>query len=136
MSWEACTRTFIRKVSPDPEKIASLIETALARRKFVQSIVVTEKNVSFIIENYYEVLKELLVALLLQHGMRSSNHQCLFTFFSREYGHDAEVAVIKQLNYLRNRLEYYGEQMEYNYFKENHKSFEHIIDLLLKLVRA
>lgn len=133
--WTECQKDFIRKVSPDPEKVAALVEAALARRDFLKSILVNEKNASFIIEGYYEIIKELLVALLLQQGMRSQNHQCLFSFFAKEYGYDAEVNLIQHLNHLRNRLDYYGELIDYTYFQENYKSFERAIKLLLGLIK-
>ncbi len=72
---------------------------------------------------------------MLKKGMRSKNHQCLFTFFAREFNYDAEVNVIKQMNFLRNRLDYYGEPIEFAYLQEKYKSFENIIDLLLKLIK-
>ena len=134
MSWQECEEKFIRKVSVDNEKIKSMIEMAKSRWKFVKSIKASEENVSFIFDDYYEIVKELLIALMLKKGLRSRNHQCLFTFFSKEYGYDAEVNVIKQMSFLRNRLGYYGEKVDYDYFKENHKSFEEIIKLLLGLL--
>ena len=135
MSWEECKKDFIRKVAVDPEKISSLVEMAQKRLKFVKSIKVTEENASFLFDDYYEIIKELLIALMLKKGMRSKNHQCLFTFFTKEFDYDAEVNIIKQMSFLRNRLDYYGEPIEYAYFQENYKSFENIIDLLLQLIK-
>ncbi len=135
MPWDECKRDFIRKVALDPEKIHSLVEMAKKRLKFAKSIKVTEENASFVFDDYYEIIKELLIALMLKKEMRSKNHQCLFTFFAKEFTYDAEVNVIKQMNFLRNRLDYYGEPVEYAYFQENYKSFENIIDLLLKLIK-
>ena len=134
MSWSECEKKFIRKVSVDSEKINSIIEMAQERWDFVKSLNVTEKNVSFIFDDYYEIVKELLVALMLKSGLRSRNHQCLFTFFAKEYDYDAEVNLIKQMSFLRNRLDYYGERVELNYFNENYNKFEEVIKLLLKLV--
>ena len=135
MSWEECKQDFIRNVAVDSEKINSLVEMAKKRLKFIQSIKATEENASFLFDDYYEIIKELLIALMLKKGMRSKNHQCLFTFFAKEFDYDAEVNIIKQMNFLRNRLDYYGEPIEYAYFRENYKSFENIIDLLLKLIK-
>ena len=135
MSWKECEKTFIRKVEVDSSRISSIIESANKRYDFVKSINVNDSNISFVFEGYYEVIKELLIALMLSKGMRSKNHQCLFTFFAKEYNYDAEVSVIKQMNYLRNRLGYYGELVDGNYFKENYKSFEEIVGLLLKLLK-
>ncbi len=135
MPWEECENKFIRKVSVDPGKIKSIVEMAKERLEFVHSLKAAEKNTSFIFDDYYEIIKELLVALMLKEGKRAKNHQCLFTFFARKYGYDAEVNIIQQMSYLRNRLDYYGEKVEYNYFKENYKSFEEIIELLIKLIK-
>ena len=135
MSWQECESKYIRKVSPDPERRRSIKELAIKRWNFIKTISVNDDNISFIFDDYYEVIKELLVALMLQHGMRSKNHQCLFTFFAREYNYEAEVNVIKQMSFLRNRLEYYGEAVNPNYFKQNSKNFEAIIKLLIKQIK-
>jgi len=136
MSWEECNNSYIRRVSIDNDKISSVITMARLRWEFLKSLNVTPKNVSFVFEGYYEVIKELLLALMLKKGMRSKNHQCLFTFFAREYTmYEAEVNVISQMNYLRNRLDYYGEPVNLVYFEENYKSFEEIIELLLTLLK-
>jgi len=81
MNWEECENSFVRKVSVDSEKIKSILTAAKLRYEFVKSISSNEKNVSFVFEGYYEIIKELLVALMLKKGLRSKNHQCLFTFF-------------------------------------------------------
>ena len=135
MAWSECEQRFIRKVEPDLEKAKSILEMVLERGAFLKSIPVSEKSVSFVFENYYEMVKELLIALMLKKGLRSGNHQCLFTFFAREYHYEAEVNIIKQMNFLRNRLEYYGERVDYAYFMENYKNFEKIIQLLIKMVK-
>jgi uncharacterized protein (UPF0332 family) len=134
MPWSECTKKFIRKVSVDASKINSLVEIAGKRRIFIQSVKVNSENVSFIFDGYYEVVKELLIALMLKNGLRSRNHQCLFTFFDKEYNYDTEVNLMSQMNFLRNRLNYYGEAIEFDYFKENYKSFEKLIDLLMNLI--
>lgn len=135
MGWEECME-FIRKVSFDSERCKSIIETAEERVRFINSLKADEKNASFIFENYYEVIKELLVAFMLKEGLRSKNHQCLFTFFLKKCpDYEAEANTISQMSYLRNRLDYYGEKVEYSYFIENYKSFENIIKLLVKLLK-
>jgi len=106
MPWEKCTSEFIREIFVDKEKIESLKEMADARMKLVKQFTVTNVNVSFIIEGYYEVIKELLTAFLLKNGLRSKNHQCLFAYFYKCFPeYEGEVHLITQLCFLRNRLE-------------------------------
>jgi len=96
----------------------------------------TDENSSFIVEGYYEIIKELLVALLLKNGLKSSNHQCLISFFYREYpNYEFETNLILQMSYFRNRLNYYGEKIDFDFYGKNNEEFDKIIILLKKLVK-
>ena len=113
MEWKECEKEFIRHIEVDKEKIKSILKLVNARINFIKSITPNKDNVSFIVENYYESIKELLVALLLKNGLRSNNHQCLITYFYKNYpNYEYEANVILQMSYARNRLEYYGEPID------------------------
>ena len=131
MDWKKCEKGFIRNVEVDSERINSIKEKALLRMNLIDSLVVDEKTVSFIVEGYYEVIKELLVAYLLQNGLRAKNHQCLISYFSRENPDlEHETMIIAKLSYYRNRLDYYGETIPTTFFDENKSEFKNIIKQL------
>ena len=135
MNWEMCEEKFIRLVEKDQEKIKSIIEMAIGRLLFIKTRTVNESRVSFIVEGYYEVIKELLVALLLKNGLKSSNHQCLISYFYKEHPeYEYEANLIAQMSYLRNRLNYYGEKIDLGFYNKNKKEFHKIINLLKKLI--
>lgn len=136
MNWEQCKKEFIRNVEVDLEKIESIIKTAELRLVYIKNNRVNEENVSFIVEGYYEVIKELLIALLLSKGLRSKNHQCLISYFYKFYtDYEAEAYIISQMSYLRNRLDYYGEKIDYNFYDKNKLEFEKIIKILLNMIK-
>ncbi len=136
MNWEQCKKEFIRNVEVDPEKIESMIKTAESRLNYIKTTKVSEENVSFVVEGYYEVIKEILVALLLSKGLRSKNHQCLISYFYKFYpNYEAEVHIISQMSYLRNRLDYYGEEIDYDFYDKNKLEFEKIIKILLNIIK-
>jgi uncharacterized protein (UPF0332 family) len=131
MDWKKCEKGFIRNVEVDSERINSIKEKALLRMNLIDSLVVDEKTVSFIVEGYYEVIKELLVAYLLQNGLRAKNHQCLISYFSRENPDlEHETMIIAKMSYYRNRLDYYGETIPTTFFDENKSEFKNIIKQL------
>ena len=135
MNWKKCEQEFIRKVFPDKEKVKSLIEIAESRLKFVKSFEITKETASFVIENYYEIIKELLTALLLKNGLRSKNHQCLISYFYKEHpDYEFEANLIQQMSFLRNRLEYYGELIDKSFLDKNQAEIEKLIKLLNSLV--
>jgi len=86
---------------------------------------VSERNVSFIVEGLYEVLKELLTALMLLNGLRSQNHQCLIAYFRQEFPEkEFESDLLGRLCYRRNRLNYYGELIEPRFYEKSEEAIE------------
>lgn len=135
MPWDKCKKEFVREISIDPEKINSIIKASEKRLKYIESTKPNDDNISFIIEGYYEIIKELLVALLLKKGLKSKNHQCLISFFYNNYKeYERECYLIAQLSYLRNRLNYYGELIDYGFYKKNINELRNIIKLLNLLI--
>jgi len=136
MDWNYCKRNFIRKTEVDISKINSLLNTSALRLKDIKSRKITIENVSFIIEGYYEAIKELLTALMLSYGLRSRNHQCLISFFYIKFPkYEAESHIISQLSFLRNRLNYYGELIDLSFYNKNKKEIENIIKLIRSLIK-
>jgi len=137
MNWEECEKAFIRKITPDKEKIQSILDTAIKRKKYVESQKADNETVSFIIEGYYEIIKELLIALLLKNGMKSKNHQCMISYFYRNYqDYEFEARLISQMCYLRNRLNYYGEIIDLAFYDKNKENILKTIDLLQNMIKS
>ena len=135
MDWGRCEREFIRKVDFDMERISSLQEKARLRLKRAKNTEVTEETVSFVVEDYYEVIKEFLVAYLLKNGLKSGNHQCLISYFYKKHpDYEHEALLIAQMSFFRNRLDYYGESIPLSFYKKNKEEFLKIITLLERLV--
>ncbi|MEK6933084.1 MAG: hypothetical protein AABW56_04815 [Nanoarchaeota archaeon] len=134
MEWRECEKEFIRHIEADKEKIKSILKLVKARINFIKSITPDKDNVSFVVENYYESIKELLVALLLKNGLRSNNHQCLISYFYKNYpNYEYEANVILQMSYVRNRLEYYGEPIDFEFYNKHKEDFLIIINILENL---
>lgn len=135
MSWDICKKEHIRKVEVDNEKIKSILKMASVRLDFLKRQKADEKTASIIADGYYEVIKELLTALLLKNGLKSSNHECLISFFKNKFPkYEYEVNILYELKNIRNRIEYDGFFVDKSYLDKNKLEFEHIIVLLKKLI--
>ncbi len=136
MSWSQCEREFIRKVEIDESRVNSIVNKARLRLKRAENTVINKETLSFVIEDYYEVIKELLIAYLLENGLRSKNHQCLISFFyERNKDLERETYLIQQMSFFRNRLTYYGEDVPEGFYHENKEEFKRIILLLEDLIK-
>src|SRR3989338_8669138 len=131
MDWKECEVNFIGKVSVDEERIKSIIKRAFQRLKRAKGTKINLENVSFVVEDYYEVIKELLVAYLLKNSLKSRNHQCLISYFYKKNPeYEKESYLISQMSFFRNRLEYYGEDTPMSFYEKNKKEFEKIIKII------
>lgn len=136
IKWPLCERNFIRKVEIDLERVKSIREKALQRLNRARSTSLSKDNVSFIVEDYYEVIKELLIAYLLKNGLRSKNHQCLISYFYKNNSdYEREALLIGQMSFFRNRLGYYGEDVPLEFYNENKDDFDKIIEIILELIK-
>lgn len=135
--WKSCLEKSVKKVEVDQEKALSIFKMCLVRERVIPMIQRDEETISPVTEDYYEIIKELLVCLMLLHGMKSKDHECLIAFFKEYYPeYDAEVAVIHELKKVRNRIDYEGFFVPESYLKMNELEFKHIITLLRKKIEA
>ncbi len=136
MNWEICKKEHIRKISCDEDKIKAILKMCSVRLKFAKKQEIDDETASLITEDYYEIIKELLTALLLKNGLKSDNHECLISFFKEKYpNQEYEINMIYELKNIRNRISYDGIFVEKQYLVKNKLEFEHIINLLVKLIK-
>lgn len=135
MSWERCETEFIERVECDIDKINAILKMSKVRLHFFQKQEADEETATLITEGYYDVIKELLIALLLKDGLKSKNHECLISYFKKKYPqHEYETQCIAELKTIRNRITYDGDFIKKEYLEKNRLEFEHIISLILSLI--
>jgi len=137
MNWQQCLEEHITRVDKDSEKIKSIIRMCDVRLKIVKQIKINQETASVMAYDYYEVIKELLTALLLKNGLKSENHECLISFFKQNFPeYEYETKIIHQLKDVRNRVSYDGVFVKKDYIDINKLEFQHIINLLKKLLES
>jgi len=135
INWNLCEKNFIRKVEPDFERVKSIKKIALKRYDKINRTSFNEDEISFLVEDYYEVIKELLVAYLLKNGMRSQNHQCLISYLYKMHPElESEIDLITQMSFFRNRLGYYGEKIPNEFYETKKGEFDKLIEILSNLL--
>lgn len=113
-SWEECLEsTSSLKVSSDPAKAKSLVDTAKGRMDFLKSTSLTGNNVNYVFEGYYSSALEMLHALVLLKGYKVSNHLCLGHYLRDVLKQDTLFRIFDDCRYKRNSLVYYGRKMEF-----------------------
>jgi len=119
------------KITPDKErarsilKMISLIENRIKKED-------KEEMAALIISDYYEVIKELITAILLVNGFKTLSHKDLFEYLEENYSQftSNDFSILDSLRVLRNRISYEGFFVDLSYLTRNEFLFKEIITKL------
>jgi hypothetical protein len=121
----------IFKISKNPLRAKSLIVMAKERLEDINN----ESKPYKIIEQYYEVIKELITALMYSEGFKTLSHKMLVFYLEKNYSifYKSEIMLIDELRILRNSILYYGEKVEKEFLLNHKSSIDSIIDKLFNV---
>ncbi len=87
----------IFEVTPNKEKVKSISKMAEPRLEMLDTI--DPKRVpSPVLEGYYEVIKELITAILLLDGFKTLSHKALVVYLNERYKEFSDVESLRDYN--------------------------------------
>ena len=96
-----------------------------------------EKKPYKIVEQYYEVIKELITALMYSDGYKTLSHKSLILYLEKNYaanfGKD-EFILMDDMRKLRNDILYYGKQVDRSFLINHEGKLKIIISKLINTV--
>lgn len=124
----------VSKIRPDKEKAKSLLQVVALRKKDLET-----KPLEFttlIVEGCYEVVKELITALMSIDGYKTVSHELLVGYLAEYYKafSFAEITLIDQLRKTRNDIAYRGIMVPQEYLQRNRKAITAVIQKLQSVV--
>lgn len=128
----------IIKVTPDEEKVKSILQLIKEREEFTSSID-HEKFSTNASENYYEIIKELANALLLLDGLKTTgeySHKDLIDYLVnyKEFT-ESDILFMNDLRIKRNNSAYDGKKIDPSYLVNNKKRISGLIEKLKKTIK-
>ena len=93
---------------------------------------------SLILADYYEIIKEIITALLLVDGYKTVSHKDLIEYISLYYKTvflSHELIILNDLRILRNRIVYEGYHTPPHYLDRNEALFKQIISKCKDLLK-
>jgi len=120
----------IFKITKDERRAKAL--TDLARNRY---LTINELKEPYrIIEEYYEIIKELITAFMYNSGFKTLSHKALVEFAKENIKTltSAEISLIDELRIKRNNIVYYGETVNNEFLKARKSVIDWIIEKLLK----
>jgi len=122
-------------MTPDKEKARSILNMV---NLIEERIKIQDKNKmsALIITDYYEIIKELITAILLIEGYKTLSHIELIRYIenNRKEFTEEDISVLDNLRILRNRVTYEGFFINTSYLERNEISFKEMIKKLKNLI--
>jgi len=129
----------IIKISPDKERANSILQMVGLREKFLKDSEKIAVNSTIIAENYYEIIKELCVAIGFIEGYKSigeNAHKEIIDFIKKYDEFDElEIEIIQDLRIKRNKSSYEGKPIEEVYLENRKQDLANIIEKLKILLQ-
>ncbi|MEK6858065.1 MAG: alpha/beta hydrolase [Nanoarchaeota archaeon] len=123
----------INKITPDKEKAKSLYKMALQTYSMIKTIKESEFP-SNIVKEYYDVIRQFIDILLLVKGYKTfgtgSHEECISFAHKEGRLNTTEYVLADDLRKIRNKIEYEGFFVNYDYLKRKKDSIEELLNKL------
>ncbi|MBI3190223.1 hypothetical protein HYZ41_00815 [archaeon] len=103
------------KISSDRERAKDLLIMSKERLDIIK--IIPEEKTYKIIEEYYEIIKELLTAIMYVDGYKTLSHVALIEYFSANYKdlENNDIKLIDDMRKYRNSIVYYGKKISHEF---------------------
>lgn len=125
----------IRKVKQDKELAKSILKMIEVRIKEVEK---KDKKefASLVVEDYYEIIKEIATGLMAIDGYKTLSHEVLIGYLKEFFPQfsESEILFIDELRKLRNNIAYKGFFINPNFIERNELRMKDIALRLKKIL--
>ena len=124
-------KKLVKKISPDHALAKSLQKTAEKDLTFLKNTPINQDSARKITSNYYDVLRSLIEALTTLDGYKMYSHEA-YTHYLKEKGEEHLAEKYDRYRKIRNKINYYGEDINTEEAKEYTKEITQLIEILKK----
>ena len=115
---EYLKRGIVKTRKKNVARVKSILEEADKRLRFYNAIPISEESANYIIENMYDVIRELIEAKLNLEGYTSYSHEATVSYLKNLVFSSSEVEFVNELRDIRNQTKYYGHLVNTEYAKK------------------
>ena len=119
-----------KKANRDENLARSLLKNTRLDMKFLDKLEVDEISARKLVSNYYDVLRSILEAIAALDGYKIYGHE-VFTAYLKEKGENTVATKFDRFRKIRNKINYYGEDINLEQAKEIIEDIKKIINSLI-----
>lgn len=125
----------IFKVSPDKQMAKALLKMMDVRIKAL-ALKDRKEFASLVVEDYYEIMKEGITALMAIDGYKTLSHEVLVGYMKEFFPEftEADIFLMEQLRKLRNKIVYQGFFIQPDYLERTEERMSSIVSRIQRLL--
>jgi hypothetical protein len=99
----------VKRITPDRQMAKAILKMIEVRTKALR-LMDRKEFASLVVEDYYEITKEAITALMALDGYKTLSHEVLVAYLKEFYPQfsESEILLVDQLRQLRNKIAYKG----------------------------
>lgn len=132
------SRQDVRKVKPDKEMARSILKMVEVRINALNlELDRKDQFASLIVEDYYEIAKEILTAFMAIDGYKTLSHEALIGYLKEFYPQfsESEILLADELRQLRNKISYSGFFITPDFVERRGEDIRRLIEKLLAILK-
>ena len=126
----------VRIVRFDREMARSILKMIEVRMKALE-LMDRREFASLVVEDYYEIIKEAITALMSIDGYKTLSHEVLIGYLKEFYPQfsESEIALVDQLRQFRHKIAYRGFFIPPDYIDRNETRIKEVTLRLLHILK-
>ena len=124
-------RNDVRKVEKNKRLAGDLVATAKKDMMFLDSLDINKNSARKIFSGYYDVLRSVLEAIAILNGYKIYLHEA-FSYFLKKIGKEKIGFKFDRFRRKRNRINYYGEEIDVDEARQEVNEMKELVNLLIK----
>jgi hypothetical protein len=125
----------VRRVKPDKEMAKSILRMIKVRMKELETKD-RKEFASLIVEDYYEIIKEAITALMAIDGYKTLSHEVLIGYLKEFFPQfsEAEIMLTDQIRQIRNKITCKGFFVTPDFLDRNEARIKRIVIKLIQIL--
>jgi hypothetical protein len=125
----------VKRIAPDRQMAKAILKMIEVRMKAL-SLVDRKEFASLVVEDYYEITKEAITALMALDGYKTLSHEVLVAYLKEFYPQfsESEILLVDQLRQLRNKIAYRGFFITHDFLERTEIRMKSIVSKIKRIL--
>jgi hypothetical protein len=125
----------VKRIAPDRQMAKAILKMIEVRMKAL-SLVDRKEFASLVVEDYYEITKEAITALMALDGYKTLSHEVLVAYLKEFYPQfsESEILLVDQLRQLRNKIAYRGFFITHDFLERTEARMKSIVSKIKRIL--